>query len=145
MADSASKPSMRYLVPIVVLLAIVGGLGGVKFRQIQTLLHAKETAEKMGPPPEVVGTAVAVEDSWEGTIAAVGTVAAVRGVAVSNESPGVVNAIRFESGQLVRAGQVLVELDTSVERAQLASAEARRQLAEVGAGRSRALAEREAT
>jgi membrane fusion protein (multidrug efflux system) len=136
---------MRYLVPILVLLAIVGGLGSVKFRQIQTLLHAGETAQKMGPPPEVVGTAVAAEDSWEGTISAVGSVAAVRGVAVSNESPGVVTAIRFESGQVVRAGQVLVELDTSVERAQLASADARRQLAEVGAGRSRALAEREAT
>ena len=136
---------MRYLVPIIVLLAIVGGLGGVKFRQIQTLLHAGEMAQKMGPPPEVVGTAVAAEDAWEGTISAVGTVDAVRGVAVSNESPGVVTAIRFESGQVVRAGQVLVELDTSVERAQLASAEARRQLAEVGAGRSRALAEREAT
>lgn len=136
---------MRYLVPIIVLVAIVGGLGGVKFRQIQTLLHAKETQEKMGAPPETVGTAIATEESWEGTISAVGTVAAVRGVAVSNESPGVVTAIKFESGQVVRAGQVLVELDTSVERAQLASAEARRQLAALGAGRSRVLAEREAT
>ncbi|HEX6838973.1 MAG TPA: efflux RND transporter periplasmic adaptor subunit [Polyangia bacterium] len=135
---------MRYLIPLAVLVAIVAGLGTVKVRQIQTLLHAKETAEKMGPPPEVVGTAVAAEDSWEGTIAAVGTVAAVRGVAVSNESPGVVTGIRFESGQVVHAGQVLVELDTSVERAQLASAEARKQLADLSAGRSRALAEREA-
>jgi membrane fusion protein (multidrug efflux system) len=135
---------MRYLIPLVVLVAIVAGLGGVKFKQISTLLHAGETMQKMGPPPETVGTAVAAEDSWEGTLSAVGTVAAVRGVAVSNESPGVVTAIRFESGQTVRAGQILVELDTSVERAQLASAEARKQLAEVGAGRSRALAEREA-
>jgi len=135
---------MRYLIPLVVLVAIVAGLGSVKFRQIQTLLQAKEVGEKMGPPPETVGTAVAAEDSWEGTIAAVGTVAAVRGVAVSNESPGVVTAIHFESGQVVRAGQVLVELDTSVERAQLASAEARKQLADLSAGRSRALAEREA-
>lgn len=135
---------MRYLIPLAVLVAIVAGLGTVKFRQIQTLLHAKEMGEKMGPPPEVVGTAIAAEDAWEGTIAAVGTVAAVRGVAVSNESPGVVTAIHFESGQVVRAGQVLVELDTSVERAQLASAEARKQLADLSAGRSRALAEREA-
>ncbi|HEX8952615.1 MAG TPA: efflux RND transporter periplasmic adaptor subunit [Polyangia bacterium] len=135
---------MRYLIPFFVLVAIVAGLGGVKLRQIQTLLHAGETAQKLGPPPEVVGTAVAAEDSWEGTIAAVGTVAAVRGVAVSNDSPGVVSAIHFESGQVVHAGQVLVELDTSVERAQLASAEARKQLADLSAGRSRALAEREA-
>jgi membrane fusion protein (multidrug efflux system) len=144
MDAQASKGRMRYLIPLVVLIAIVAGLGGVKFKQISTLLHAGETMQKMGPPPESVATAVATEDSWEGTLSAVGTVAAVRGVAVSNESPGVVTAIKFESGQTVRAGQVLVELDTSVERAQLASAEARKQLADVGAGRSRALVEREA-
>jgi membrane fusion protein, multidrug efflux system len=99
---------------------------------------------KAGPPPEAVGTAIAHEETWEGTMSAIGTVAAVRGVAVSNEAPGVVTAIRFESGQVVRAGQVLVELDTSVERAQLESAEARRSLAELGAGRTRKLAERQA-
>ena len=135
---------MRYLVPVAVLVAIVAGLGALKFKQIQTLLQAKASAEQAGPPPEVVGTAVAGQDRWEGTLDAVGTVAAVRGVAVSNESPGVVTAIHFESGQRVRAGQVLVELDTSVERAQLASAEARKELADVSAGRSRALAQREA-
>ena len=54
-----------------------------------------------------------------------------------------VTAIHFESGKVVSAGQVLVELDTSVERAQLQSLEARRSLAELGAGRSRKLAERE--
>ena len=135
---------MRYLIPIAVLVAIVAGLGGVKLEQISTLLHAGELAQKAGPPPEVVGTAVAQKDEWAGSIAAVGTVTAVRGVAVSNESPGVVTAIHFESGQVVKAGQVLVELDTSVERAQLASAEARKELANVSAGRSRALAEREA-
>jgi membrane fusion protein, multidrug efflux system len=130
---------MRYLIAIVLLFAIVGGLGGVKFKQISTLLHAGEVGQKAGPPPEVVGTAVATEESWEGTLSAVGSVAAVRGVAVSNDAPGVVNAIRFESGDRVRAGQVLVELDTSVERAQLASAEARKDLAALGAGRSRQL------
>jgi membrane fusion protein (multidrug efflux system) len=135
---------MRYLIPIAVLIAIVFGLGGVKFKQISTLLHAGEVMQKAGPPPEVVGTAVATEDSWEGTLSAVGSVAAVRGVAVSNESPGVVTAIRFESGDKVRAGQVLVELDTSVERAQLASAEARKELAAIGAGRTRLLAQKDA-
>jgi membrane fusion protein (multidrug efflux system) len=71
-------------------------------------------------------------------------VTAVRGVALSSEAPGVVKAIHFESGALVKAGQVLVELDTSVERAQLESAEARKNLAEIGAGRTRKLAERQA-
>jgi membrane fusion protein (multidrug efflux system) len=133
---------MRYVIPIAVLVAIVAGLTVLKLKQFSTLGQAMEAGQKAGPPPEVIGTGVAKEDSWEGTLSAVGTVAAVRGVAVSNEAPGVVTAIHFESGNVVRAGQVLVELDTSVERAQLESAEARRTLADVSAGRTRKLAER---
>jgi len=131
---------MRIVIPILVLVALVGGLGAIKFKQISTLVHAGEMGAKAGPPPEVVGSAVAKEDSWEGTLSAVGSVAAVRGVTVSNEAAGVVTAIKFESGQQVRPGQVLVELDTSVERAQLASAEARKELAAANVGRSRQLA-----
>jgi membrane fusion protein (multidrug efflux system) len=51
----------------------------------------------------------------------------------------VVSAIRFDSGEVVKQGQVLLELDSSVERAQLASAQARRDLARLSADRSRAL------
>jgi membrane fusion protein (multidrug efflux system) len=135
---------MRYLIPIGVLVAIIGGLAAVKMKQFSALASANEAATKAGPPPETVGTAVAKEDTWEQTISAVGTVAAVRGVTLSAEVPGVVKAIRFESGQKVAAGQVLVELDTSVERAQLASAEARRDLATVGNERTQRLAAQEA-
>ncbi len=70
---------------------------------------------------------------------AVGTIAPVKGVALSNDAPGVVSKISFESGALVKQGQVLVELDTSVERAQLASTAVRRDLAAVNVKRSRAL------
>ncbi|MBV9949958.1 MAG: efflux RND transporter periplasmic adaptor subunit [Myxococcales bacterium] len=65
----------------------------------------------------------------------------MKGVDVSNDAPGVVSRIHFESGALVQEGQVLVELDAKVERAQLASARARQELAEVSAKRSRTLAE----
>jgi membrane fusion protein (multidrug efflux system) len=61
-------------------------------------------------------------------------------VAVSNDSPGIVSRIRFESGDHVKQGDVLVELDTSVERAQLASLRAKRELAEISVKRSKALA-----
>ena len=136
---------MRRALPIVgILLAVIAVLIGIKFTQISGLIKKGKEAEKAGPPPEVIGTTVAKDDAWEDTLSAVGSVTAVRGVAVSNDSPGVVTAIHFESGQMVRAGQVLVELDTSVERAQLASAEARRDLAEVGIGRTRKLLTSEA-
>jgi membrane fusion protein (multidrug efflux system) len=82
---------------------------------------------------------VARELAWEGTLSAVGTIAAAKGVAVSNDSPGVVKRIAFESGQLAKPGQVLVELDTGVERAQLATAQARKELAEQNIQRTRSL------
>jgi membrane fusion protein (multidrug efflux system) len=66
-------------------------------------------------------------------------VAAAKGVAISNESPGVVKRIMFDSGDKARAGQVLVELDTSVERAQLATLLARKELAEQTLARTRQL------
>ena len=68
-----------------------------------------------------------------------GSVEAGRGVTISNEVPGVVRAIRFESGAKVRPGQVLVELDARVERAQLSSLQARRELATSSATRTRRL------
>jgi membrane fusion protein (multidrug efflux system) len=130
---------VRYLFTIFALLLVVGGLGGLKFKQISSLIHFGEEAKKSGPPPEAVGTAVAVEQAWEGTLTAVGSIAAVRGVALSNDAAGVVSQILFDSGDVVRQGQVLVILDSRVEQAQLASSEARLDLAKVTITRSQAL------
>jgi membrane fusion protein (multidrug efflux system) len=60
-------------------------------------------------------------------------------VALSTDVAGVVSAIHFESGQTVKQGDVLVELDSKVERAQLASAISRKQLASTTRERTRAL------
>jgi membrane fusion protein (multidrug efflux system) len=95
--------------------------------------------QKAGPPPEVVSTSVAVSQAWGGSLTAVGSITAAKGVSISNDAPGVVSRISFESGAQVKQGQVLVELDSSVERAQLASAIARKELAALTATRSRAL------
>jgi membrane fusion protein, multidrug efflux system len=109
-------------------LALVAVLGFVKFKQIQTAI-AQGAAYQ--PPPEAVTTIVANEDTWPSTLNAIGTVAAVRGVTVSADLPGTVDKIAFESGQSVREGDVLALLDTRQERAQLAAAEAQRDLARV--------------
>jgi membrane fusion protein (multidrug efflux system) len=130
---------MRYLVAVLGLLVVVGALVGIKGQQFSSLKAMGKQAEKAGPPPESVNTAVLEQQSWEGTLSAVGSIAAVKGVEISNDAPGVVARIDFESGAIVHEGQVLVELDSRVERAQLASARARQELAEVQAKRSRAL------
>jgi membrane fusion protein (multidrug efflux system) len=70
----------------------------------------------------------------------IGTMEAVHGVIVSADLPGTVARISFESGQSVHAGEVLIELDTRQERAQLAALEAQRDLARLNFKRSEQLA-----
>lgn len=135
---------MRYVKAVALLVLIVGTLAGIKFRQISMLVQASKEEAKQGPPPESVSTSVVKEDSWEDILPTVGSVVAAKGVAISPETPGAVTAIHFESGAFVKAGQVLVELDSSVERAQRASAMARRELALLSAGRARQLARQSA-
>jgi membrane fusion protein (multidrug efflux system) len=130
---------MRYVFAVLALLAVVLGLAATKYEQISSLISMGHAMAKLGPPPEAVATTVARVDTWQETIDAVGSVAAARGVTVSNDAPGIVSAIHFESGKMVHEGDVLVELDSNVERSQLAAVEARRELAQINAGRTRAL------
>ncbi len=131
---------MRYVVVIVGLVALIGGLVAIKGSQIGMLMGMGEAMQKAGPPPEVVATTHARKQTWETTLNAVGSVVTAKGVAVSNDAPGLVVRLHFDSGDTVKQGDVLVELDTSVERAQLASLRARRDLAEISVKRSTSLA-----
>src|SRR5204863_3877074 len=74
---------------------------------------------------------------------AIGSVAPVQGVTLSADLPGIVAGIDFESGSRIAEGQVLVRLDTSQERAQLAAAEAQRDLAELNLKRTRQLLDKQ--
>jgi membrane fusion protein (multidrug efflux system) len=122
-------------------LVLLGVLGAVKGAQIAKLIGMGKAMQAAGPPPESVSTRIAEEQTWEASLSAVASLVSAKGVAVSADIAGIVTKIHFESGASVKEGQVLVELDTSVERAQLASARARRDLAGTTAGRSKMLAQ----
>jgi membrane fusion protein (multidrug efflux system) len=91
------------------------------------------------PPPEVVTTATAKIDSWESFLTAVGSLEAVQGVVVTAELTGKVVHIAFEPGSMVKAGDLLVQQDTSVESAQLRAAEAAITLAKINFERTKKL------
>jgi len=118
----------RMVLMLAVTVVVLTALGFVKFRQIQTAVQA---ASSFQPPPVAVTSAVAQRQEWPTTINMIGTVEAVHGVTVSADLAGTVTKITFESGQTIHEGDVLVELDTSQERAQLAALEAQRDLAQV--------------
>src|SRR5438270_2095971 len=122
----------RMILMLAVMVTLVGGLGFVKFRQIKT---AVAHGASFQPPPEAVTTIVAKREKWPATLNVIGTTAAVQGVTVSADLPGTVARIAFDSGRAVKAGEILVELDTRQERAQLAALEAQRDLARINFGR----------
>ena len=100
-----------YLLVAAGLLVVIGLLAGIKGAQIGKLIGMGKQFQAMGPPPEAVGSAPAQAETWETTVSAVGSISSLRNVAVSNEVPGTVSKIRFESGQIAKEGQVLVELE----------------------------------
>jgi len=123
---------------LVAAATLFGVLGAVKYQQVNTAI-AQQAAFQ--PPPEAVTTIVAREERWPATLGAIGTVAAVRGVTVSADLPGVVETIAFESGMAVKEGDLLARLDTRTEQAQLAAAEAALDLARANLERTRGLKE----
>jgi membrane fusion protein (multidrug efflux system) len=124
----------RMILMLALIALVIVGLGFVKYRQI----HAA-TQAVMQPPPEAVTTVVAKQEKWASTLGAIGSTVAVQGVTVSADLPGTVARIAFESGQSVHEGDVLVELDTRQERAQLANMEAQRDLAHTNFRRTQEL------
>src|SRR5215470_6584088 len=120
----------RMIVMLAVTALLLGTVGFVKFRQIQDAIGQ---AASFQPPPEAVTTIVAQQESWPSGLSAIGTVAAVQGVTVSADLPGIVDHIAFESGSSVQQGDLLVQLDTRQEQAQLAQHQA--QLAAAQAAR----------
>src|SRR3982750_1653436 len=108
----------RMFIMLAVVILFIAAVGGYKAMQIRAAIAQGSHYQ---PPPETVTTAVAKQEEWDTTVNAIGTVAAVQGVTVSADLPGVVERILFESGQQVSKGDVLVLLDTKQERAQLAA------------------------
>jgi membrane fusion protein (multidrug efflux system) len=125
----------RMLVMLGIVIALVVALAWYKYSQIKTAM----SQGGFTPPPEAVTTVVARQETWETTTKAIGTVEAARGVTVAADLPGLVDRISFESGQQVNKDDVLVRLDTKQEEAQLAAADAQRDLSRTQLSRARTM------
>lgn len=121
----------RMLIMLAVVLLIVLILGGYKafsiYQQIQMF-----TAPK---PPISVAAATAEQRQWQERLPAVGSLKAMQGVELSLEVAGTVKSLHFDSGQQVKAGQLLLQLDSDEETALLGTAQADLGLAKVDFGR----------
>lgn len=108
-------------------VALLAVFGLLKFFQIQMLMAGQAGH---GPPPQAVTTTVVEEQEWEEIISAVGELDPIRGAELAFQASGVVQTVNFEPGDLVTAGQMLAQLDITVEQADLDGSEAQLKLAE---------------
>lgn len=102
---------------IAIILGVVFG-GIISFNLIKKVIIAYLFANYV-PPAVSVASVVAKTASWNPHINAIGTFVAKNGTEVSTQSPGQITKVHFKSGQFINAGQPLVDLEDSVEQADL--------------------------
>lgn len=91
-------------------------------------------------PPETVSAEAVRSETWQPQVSAIGTLTAVDGIDITPQVGGVVKDIKFDSGQDVKKGDLLVVLDTDTEVADMRSLEAQLANAETELKRKETLA-----
>jgi membrane fusion protein (multidrug efflux system) len=120
----------RLFLLLLTITLIFGGLFGWKYRQIQ-----QATLDRTPPPPPVVAVTTVRQLQWQPYLSAVGSLIATAGIDVSNEVAGKVTSIHFESGESATQGQLLIELDTAADKAELDGLLASQRLAQLNFNR----------
>lgn len=128
--------NIRLIIMLAACVIIFGGVFGV-----QKVLNdgMNDFFDNMPVPPVAVTVAEVKEFTWEREITAVGTARAVNGTQLTTESAGIVTEIRFNSGDLVKKGDILVRLEDDADRAQLQALRAAAELSRLELERSRRL------
>lgn len=114
------------------LAAVIGLLAYIKISQFTS-------APKQAQPPVSISSFTVKKDQWQSSLSAIGSLEAAKGLQITADLSGRVSNILFDAGSQVKAGDLLVEQDTTAERAQLRSAQAAAALAKSNLSRIEAL------
>ncbi|MFT6967308.1 MAG: membrane fusion protein (multidrug efflux system) [Cellvibrionaceae bacterium] len=111
---------------VVGLCLVISSLVYVKYEQISTLI----SSGKNFTPPATTTTSFDVQKtSWEQTLSSIGSLEATKGLIVTADISGRISNVLFEAGSEVKAGDLLIQQDTSEEQARLRSNQAAAALA----------------
>lgn len=113
----------KWTLSMLLLVIIIFG-SVIGFNLFKQKMMGQYFANMPVPSFPVTTTEITPRD-WTPRIAAIGFIEPIQGINISNESAGIVRAIHFESGQKVKAGDILLEFDADVEKANLRSAQGR--------------------
>ncbi len=125
---------IRFILALSGFVLVVATLAVVKGSQIKEMSSVQHVM-----PAAAVTTSMATAETWQPQIEAIGSLAPIQGVSLSADADGVLVKIHAENGAKVKAGDLIMELDTTVEIAQLNSAEAQLKLAQLQANRANEL------
>ncbi len=127
-----------FLVAFVLLAALTGGLAYFQFVIKPVMVKSFITAA-FAPKATTVTAEAAKVEQWAPELTAIGTLRAYQGVIIAPQAAGVVTAKHFESGDDVEAGALLINIDNSVEQADLANGLAQLKNAEATLARQKTL------
>lgn len=122
------KLTARMIAVILFLLIVFGVIFG--WGLLRSFLENRYFAN-FKPPPETISTATAISQTWQPTLSAVGSFSAEKGVTVSSQVPGAIVKMYFQPGQMIKAGQPIVQLDDSEEQQDLKNFQAQLTLSEI--------------
>ncbi len=126
-----------WIAPSLLLVTVLATGGGLAAWKVASIREADAAAAGKPEQAESVAVAVAKPRDHRETVTSIGTVLATRSVTLRNELAGTVSEVALSPGQIVEARAVLVQLDVSVERAELQAQQAQAALAETLLRRSR--------
>ncbi len=129
----------RMLIMLGACLIVFGGVFGMKFMGSKAM---NDYFDNMPTPAVTILSAKVERMQWSRDVLSVGSLVAVNGTDITSQAGGIVEAIHFTAGSKVQAGDLLVSLDTSTEKAELAQLKAQADIAEVNLRRARDLIKR---
>ena len=127
-----------FLVTLACLGALTAGLAYFQFVIKPNIVKGFISAA-FAPKPTTVSVEEARIEQWPPQLTAIGTMRAYQGINIAPQVAGVISSINFDSGDDVEAGQLLINIDDSVERADLANGLAQLRNAETTPARQRSL------
>jgi membrane fusion protein, multidrug efflux system len=131
---------LAILFSVALLVIIIVVIGGIKAKQIGFM---NDSGAAFTQPPEAVSVSKVEQQTWINTLSAVGSLEAWQGLTITAEVEGRIAKIHFDSGQQVKAGDVLIEQESGNEKAQLRAAIAQLDLAKSNLQRLHSLREKQ--
>ena len=115
---------MKKWIASAILLAILVFGSVIGFNMFKSMKIKEFLANRPIPEFPVTSTSVKL-DEWTPHLRAIGFIEPIQGVTIANEAPGKIVKINFESGQNLKAGDLLLSLDSAVEKANLKASQGR--------------------